>query len=77
MRFEAGGYEQRISGDGGATEERLSDDCGRCAGADSPQYSRDGRLIRPQNYREWIFRSSGLGMTYRLRGPESFLAQFL
>ena len=31
---------------------------------DGPSYTSDGRLIRPQNYREWIFLSSGLGMTY-------------
>jgi hypothetical protein len=24
----------------------------------------DGQLIRPENYREWIYLSSGLGMTY-------------
>src|SRR5215471_20079246 len=32
--------------------------------ADGPQYSKDGRLMRPQNFREWIFLSAGLGMTY-------------
>jgi len=36
------------------------------AGPDSeaPQYNREGRLLRPRDYREWIFLSSGLGMTY-------------
>jgi hypothetical protein len=29
-----------------------------------PQYTQDGQLIRPENYREWIYLSSGLGMTY-------------
>jgi hypothetical protein len=29
-----------------------------------PSYSADGRLIRPVDYREWVFVSSGLGMTY-------------
>ena len=29
-----------------------------------PQYTKDGELIRPENYREWIYLSSGLGMTY-------------
>jgi hypothetical protein len=35
-------------------------------GAESagPEYTADGQLIRPSNYREWIFLSSGLGMTY-------------
>src|SRR5262245_20916305 len=31
---------------------------------DGPQFTAAGELIRPQNYREWIFLSSGLGMTY-------------
>ncbi|HZU28267.1 MAG TPA: cytochrome P460 family protein [Bryobacteraceae bacterium] len=31
---------------------------------DAPRYAADGRLILPANYREWIFLSSGLGMTY-------------
>lgn len=29
-----------------------------------PRFTSDGQLIRPENYREWIFLSSGLGMTY-------------
>ena len=29
-----------------------------------PRYTADGHLIRPENYREWIYLSSGLGMTY-------------
>jgi hypothetical protein len=31
---------------------------------DQPQYSADKQLVRPENYREWIFLSSGLGMEY-------------
>ncbi len=31
---------------------------------DGPQFTADGQLIRPKNYREWIYLSSGLGMTY-------------
>ena len=31
---------------------------------DGPQYTADGQMIRPRNYREWVFLSSGLGMTY-------------
>ncbi len=37
---------------------------GEQAAADGPQYTSDGHLKRPTNYREWIFLSSGLGMTY-------------
>jgi len=29
-----------------------------------PLYTADGQLMRPENYREWVFLSSGLGMTY-------------
>jgi hypothetical protein len=36
------------------------------AGPDEPRYTSDGRLMRPENYREWVFLSSGLGMTYGL-----------
>lgn len=29
-----------------------------------PQYANDGKMLLPADYREWIFLSSGLGMTY-------------
>lgn len=31
---------------------------------DVPHFTKDNRLVRPARYREWIFLSSGLGMTY-------------
>ncbi|MDQ2777382.1 MAG: cytochrome P460 family protein [Acidobacteriota bacterium] len=31
---------------------------------DGPQYTTEGKLEYPVNYREWVFLSSGLGMTY-------------
>ena len=34
------------------------------ANSGEPRFTSEGRLIRPDNYREWIFLSSGLGMTY-------------
>jgi len=34
--------------------------------SDDPRYTSDGQLMRPDKYREWIFLSSGLGMTYGL-----------
>ena len=37
--------------------------------AQAPAFTRDGRLQRPADYREWIFLSSGLGMTYGSQGP--------
>jgi hypothetical protein len=33
---------------------------------DEPRYTSDGQLMRPDDYREWIYLSSGLGMTYGL-----------
>ncbi len=43
------------------------------AGTDSgPQYTADGQLVRPKNYREWVYLSSGLGMTY---GPAAEAAR--
>lgn len=35
-------------------------------GPDDPRYTADGQLMRPDKYREWVFLSSGLGMTYGL-----------
>src|SRR5579862_7969987 len=35
---------------------------------DEPRFTNDGQLIRPDNYREWIYLSSGLGMTYGVVG---------
>ena len=32
--------------------------------ANEPQYTQDGQLRKPENYREWIFLTSGLGMSY-------------
>jgi hypothetical protein len=32
--------------------------------ASVPRYTEDGKLMRPGNYREWIYLSSGLGMNY-------------
>lgn len=39
--------------------------------ADAPRYTQSGDLLRPENYREWIYLSSGLGMTY---GPAAQLS---
>jgi hypothetical protein len=36
---------------------------------DKAQFTKDGALVRPQNYREWVFLSSGLGMTYGPNAP--------
>src|SRR5690349_14016245 len=39
-------------------------------GAD-PEFNKDGDLVRPKTYREWIFLSSGVGMNYG-SGPLPF-----
>ena len=38
------------------------------AADDGPRYSSGMNLIRPTNYREWIFLSSSLGLTYQPPG---------
>ena len=43
------------------------------AAADGPQFTQDGQLLLPRNYREWVFVTSGLGMTYG--SPEAAVAQ--
>src|SRR5271169_6168732 len=37
-----------------------------CLAASAPaqQYTKDGELLMPKDYRQWIFLSSGIGMTY-------------
>jgi len=37
--------------------------------ADKAEFTKDGAVVRPTNYREWIFLSSGLGMTYGPNAP--------
>jgi hypothetical protein len=32
--------------------------------SDGPQYASGGQLLRPADYREWAYLTSGLGMTY-------------
>ena len=36
--------------------------------AQDPRFTKDNELIRPTNYREWIYLTSGLGMSY---GPNA------
>jgi hypothetical protein len=33
-------------------------------GSEEPRYTRDNRMLRPEKYREWVWLSSGLGMSY-------------
>ena len=39
--------------------------------SDGPQFTADGKLVRPLDYREWVFVTSGLGMTYGPAQPAS------
>jgi hypothetical protein len=34
------------------------------ASADSPQYTADGQLKQPENYRQWVYLTSGFDMSY-------------
>ena len=34
------------------------------AAAESPAFTTSGQLVRPADYREWVYVTSGLGMTY-------------
>jgi len=43
-----------------------------------PQYTGDNKLLRPADYREWIFLSSGYGMSYNAQtGHEMFTNVFV
>jgi hypothetical protein len=50
-----------LRGQGGAATDA------NLATAGGPTYSASGQLVRPPDYREWVYVTSGLGMTY---GPE-------
>ncbi len=39
--------------------------------SEEPRYTSDGRMLRPDNYREWTWLSSGLGMSY---SPQAAMA---
>lgn len=46
--------------------------CVTTASAAPPEFNSAGELVRPANYREWVFLSSGVGMTYsRAIPPDS------
>jgi hypothetical protein len=39
------------------------------ADPEGPQFASDGQLTRPTDYREWVYLTSGLGMTYGPAAP--------
>jgi hypothetical protein len=42
---------------------------GSLQAADKATFTRTGELVQPADYREWVFLSSGLGMTYGPNAP--------
>jgi hypothetical protein len=40
---------------------------GRTGGADVPVFTAEGKLVFPSRYREWIYLTSGLNMSYAAR----------
>ena len=36
---------------------------------DGPRYAASGELMRPADYREWVYLSTGLNMTYGANAP--------
>jgi hypothetical protein len=38
--------------------------------ADGPQFNADGKLVRPADYRRWIYVSSGFGMSYTQKADD-------
>src|SRR4051794_4748063 len=49
---------------------------GQDAGGDGPRYRSGMQLVRPVNYREWNFLSSGIGMTYAAGSAPATAPQF-
>jgi hypothetical protein len=39
--------------------------------APGPQFTADGKLMRPEGYRRWVYVSSGLGMSYSQKASDS------
>src|SRR5204862_3409412 len=47
------------------------------AASGRPQYTKDGELLRPADYRDWVFLSSGFGMSYSPGGHAMFTNVFV
>jgi hypothetical protein len=41
--------------------------------AASPQFTSDGKLVRPEGYRRWVYASSGYGMSYSQKADDSMV----
>src|SRR5712675_1420170 len=38
-----------------------------------PQFTADGKLVRPEGYRRWVYVSSGYGMSYSQKADDSMV----
>jgi hypothetical protein len=41
--------------------------------AANPQFTADGKLVRPEGYRRWVYVSSGYGMSYAQKADDSMV----
>ena len=41
------------------------------SGTPGPQFTADGKQVRPEGYRRWVYVSSGLGMSYSQKADDS------
>jgi hypothetical protein len=55
----------------GALAMRVSRSQTPASAALGPQFTADGKLVRPEGYRRWVYVSSGLGMSYTQRADDS------
>jgi hypothetical protein len=39
----------------------------------SPQFTSEGKLVRPEGYRRWVYASSGYGMSYSQKADDSMV----
>ena len=46
-------------------------------GSAAPRFTADGKLLRPQDYRQWIYLSSGFGMSYADAAGDAFTNVFV
>jgi hypothetical protein len=49
---------------GGAIAFLIAQRKSEAAASSGPEFTQDDKLMLPANYREWVYLSSGLGMTY-------------
>lgn len=54
-----------------AVRAQRGSSAGEPPGYDGPRYADGTNLIRPDNYREWMFLSSSLGLTYQAAGQSA------